>query len=132
MQKYFKVLLLALLLVLSVGCAQKSSALEGTASYHERIALPPNAVLEITLEDVSLMDIKAPVLAQKSTQIVGQTPFAFSLEYDPTLIQERHRYNLRAKITIEGKLIFITDTMQPVLTKNSPEKLNLKMVQVKR
>jgi putative lipoprotein len=130
MQKYFKGLFFALLTVLSVGCAQKSAVLEGTASYRERIALPPQAILDITLEDVSLMDVKAPVLAHKSEQIVGQTPFVFSLEYDPALIKQGHRYNLRAKITVEGKLMFITDTFKPVLEGSADKEILLMMKKV--
>jgi len=131
MKKYFKILLLVLVTVISIGCAQKSATLEGTASYRERIALPPSAILEVTLEDVSLMDIKAPVLAQQSEKITGQVPFAFSLAYDPTLIKQHHRYNLRAKVLVNGKLMFITDTFNTVFEANSDKDIHLMMKKVR-
>ncbi|GAM78114.1 lipoprotein-related protein [Vibrio ishigakensis] len=38
----------------------------GTVAYRERIALPDNAVLKVTLEDVSLADAKAIVIDSQS------------------------------------------------------------------
>src|SRR3990172_1248087 len=42
--------------------ALAASAVTGTASYRERIALPPDAVFEATLEDVSRADAPAEVI----------------------------------------------------------------------
>jgi hypothetical protein len=39
-------------------------AVKGTASYRERMALPPGAVLEATLEDVSRADAAAEVIGR--------------------------------------------------------------------
>lgn len=38
----------------------------GTVAYRERIALPDNAVVKVTLEDVSLADAKAVVIDSQS------------------------------------------------------------------
>jgi uncharacterized lipoprotein YbaY len=50
---------LAYCLVLSCptpGLAQRQLAVDGTATYRERMALPPDAVFEATLIDVSRVD----------------------------------------------------------------------------
>ena len=51
----------------------------GTVAYRERIALPPNAVVTIALEDVSLADAPAKVLAKQTFETEGkQVPLSFS------------------------------------------------------
>ena len=50
----------------------------GTATYRERMALPPDAVFEATLEDVSRAD--APALVVASTRVTSPAvPIAFSI-----------------------------------------------------
>ena len=89
----------------------------GTVSYRERIALPPNAVVTIALEDVSLADTPEKVLAKQLFETEGkQVPFSFELSYDSNEIKPKHRYSVRAHIDIDGKLRFISDTHNGVIT----------------
>ena len=91
----------------------------GTVSYLQRIALPPNAVVQVELEDVSRADAPAFVLA--SQQIITgerQVPIAFSLTYDIASVSDRGRYNVRARIFIDGALAWISDTFTPVISNN--------------
>ena len=74
------------------------------------------AVFEATLEDVSLMDVRAPVLGNIVIESVTSIPINFSIQYNGNDIKQRHRYNVRGKITVDGRLMFITDTAHPVLT----------------
>lgn len=86
--------------------------LSGTALYRERIALPANARLAVKINDVSLMDKAAPVIAETEAATGGrQVPLAFSLDYDPARIDPRGRYSVSARITDgTGRLLWITDT----------------------
>ncbi len=89
----------------------------GTVAYRERIALPPNAVVTVSLEDVSLADAPSKVLAKQTFETDGkQSPFAFELNYDSSEIQAKHTYSVRARIDVDGKLRFISDTRQAVIT----------------
>ncbi|NMU26748.1 lipo-like protein, partial [Vibrio parahaemolyticus] len=77
-------------------------------AYRERIALPPNAVVTIALEDVSLADAPAKVLAKQTFETEGkQVPLSFELSYDSNEIKPNHRYSVRARIEVDGKLRFI-------------------------
>src|SRR5262249_10458543 len=72
---------------LLVASSNSSAAkLTGTATYRERLALTPYAVLEATLEDVPKAGAKAVVVARTRKSNPGQVPIAFELEYDPHLI----------------------------------------------
>ena len=89
---------------------------KGTATYRERIALPPDAVFEATLEDVSKADAAAEVIGQARIERPGNPPIRFEITYDPARIISSHRYAVRARILVDGKLFFTTDRSYPVLT----------------
>jgi copper homeostasis protein (lipoprotein) len=89
---------------------------KGTATYRERMALPPNAVFEATLEDVSKADAPAEVIGQARLEQPGNPPFRFEITYEPARIMANYRYVVRARILVNGQLFFITDQSYPVLT----------------
>jgi len=87
----------------------------GTASYRERIALPPHAVFEATLEDVSKADAAPEVIGQAHIENPANPPIRFEIAYNPSLVNPSHRYAVRARIVVDGKLFFTTDQNYPVL-----------------
>lgn len=93
------------------------SSITGTAAYRERISLPPDAVLEVSLEDVSRADARADVLGKTRIEAPGHPPIRFELPFDETHIQESHMYSVRARILSGERLMFITDRIYPVLTR---------------
>lgn len=93
----------------------------GTVTYGQRIALPPEAVVEVTLVDVSRADAPAVVLAQQTLMLGDrQVPIPFELLYDPTQIDPRFTYAVQARITVEGQLRFINTTRFAVITQDHP------------
>lgn len=98
-----------------------SGAITGTVTYLPRIALPPNAVVETSLVDVSRAD--APAITLASQQIVAggrQVPFPFTLPYDAGQIDSRFSYAVQSRITVDGDLQFVTTTRFPVITNGNP------------
>jgi putative lipoprotein len=87
---------------------EPSGALEVSVLYRERIALPPGAELTVTLSDVSKMDVPETVISSVRRKLSTSPPYRVQLTYDAGLIRERHRYNVRAKITLEDRLLFIS------------------------
>lgn len=88
----------------------------GTVWIRQKVALPPDAVLTVTLSDASLADAPSKVLAQKAVRTEGkQSPFSFVLSFNPADVQPNARILLSAAITVNDKLVFITDTVQPVI-----------------
>jgi uncharacterized lipoprotein YbaY len=113
-----------LVLGLSTGAAM-AQTIQGTATFKERMALPPDAVLEATLEDVSRADAPAETIARARVASPGNPPIAFTLTYDPSKINPKHRYVVRARILVGEKPFFTTDTAAPVITGGSPTKVSL-------
>ncbi len=107
------------------GGASAEDVVRGTAVYRERIALRPGAVLEVTLEDVSRMDVPAEVVGSTRIEDPGNPPFRFEIPYDPAAIDERHTYSVRARITADDTLLFTTDQVYPVLTRGAGQEVEL-------
>jgi putative lipoprotein len=105
-----------------------SGVVTGSVGYRERIALPPDAVLQIALLDVSRMDVAATVIAEKTIVPEGQVPIPFDLAYDTGRIDARLVYAVRATIRLGDNSLFVTDTHYPVLTRGHGESVDLVLV----
>jgi putative lipoprotein len=97
------------------GCAStppgaSPAAVTGTVVWRERIMLPPNTKTIVRLQDVSLADAPAKVLAEDVIDGTRAPPVAFKLAYDPAQIVPNHRYSVSARVEVEGQLRFINDT----------------------
>lgn len=79
--------------------------------------LPANAVLTVTLEDVSRADVPATVVSTQLIELDDESfPVAFRLPYNLGDIAERNTYRIAARITSGGDLLMISDTVIPVIT----------------
>ncbi len=107
--------------------ASAAPLIQGTATYRERIALPPTAVFEATLEDVSRADAAADVIARTRKTSPGNPPIRFEITYDPARIQPNRSYVVRARILDGERLMFTTDTSYPVLTRGQGNSVSLMM-----
>ncbi len=110
---------LCLSLMLSCPVFAHAETVTGTATYLQRMMLPPGATLEVTLEDVTRADAPADVIATYTAENLGAPPYAFTLEYDPAEIQDRMSYNVRASIRHDGRLMMTTMDAYPVLTRGA-------------
>lgn len=112
-----------------------SATLSGTVIYRERIALPPDAVVTVRLEDTSRADAPSVVLAEQVMDTAGRSvPIAYTLEYDPAAIDPRMNYAVRAEIRDgAGQLLWISDTVHPALTRGAPaDDIEIRLVTVPR
>jgi putative lipoprotein len=118
--------------VLLTACQHQTSApkatLNGEVFYLQRIALPPTAVLSVSLQDISLADAPAKVIDEQRAPVNGQVPLPFKLSYDPLQIEPNHRYSINARIEVDGKLLFITTENHAVrLDGSDPQPLKVRV-----
>jgi putative lipoprotein len=99
---------------------KQSATVAGTVVFREMIGLTPASQLQVELIDVSLTDKAAPVIATSTIDNPGQSPIAFSIEYDPELINQGHSYSIRAKVLDRDHLILQSDSISPAITLNAP------------
>jgi putative lipoprotein len=105
--------------ILSGTAMAEQRQLPVTVTYRERIALPPDAILEVELLDVSRADAPAVTLSHLRLK-QDRVPFEVALPYDDALIDERMSYVVSARIISEGGVIFRTTSAYPVLTRDAP------------
>ena len=106
-----------------------NQTLSGEVTYRERKLLPPGVTLQVTLEDVSKMDVASVIIAKTSSVITGAPPYAFKLDYDQDIINSKMHYSLRATLLLNEKLLF-TSTEQLDPFKTASEKLNISLTMV--
>lgn len=109
-----------------------SASVTGTVTYRQRIALPPNAVVEVALVDVSRQDTAATTIAKQTIATQGkQVPFAFTLPYDPSKIQPNYSYTVQARIIVDGTLQWINTSRYAVITQGNPTQIEVMVQPVK-
>ena len=110
----------------SRGAESPQGMITGTVSYLQRTALAPDALISVSLQDITLADAPSKLIVEQRFPAAGrQVPIPFRLPYDPAGIDSSHRYSLRATITTRGRLNFSTTTAYPVLTGSAPRSVDL-------
>jgi putative lipoprotein len=110
----------------ATGTGTAAGKVTGSITYRERIALPPSAVVTVKLVDVSLADAPAVLIVEQVITTAGrQVPFEFALEYDASIIQPSHTYAVQVRIENGDRLLFISDKMNPVITRDAPTHLDI-------
>ena len=109
MKQWLKPLLpLAVATSMLTGCATSNAVVEiqGEVWYKERIMLPENAVITVQVQDVSLADAPAEVIAEfERNDVSTPTPFQFLINRDQ--FEDGHTYSIGARISLDDKLMFI-------------------------
>ncbi|MBA4503191.1 META domain-containing protein [Marinobacterium marinum] len=117
------------------GCSTLSSPqpdleVSGDALYRERMLLPSNSRLEVSLQDVSRADAPAILLDKIVRDDIATPPYPFSFKVPASKLQPGHTYTVSARITHDDSLMFITDTQYRVLAGEKDTDLMLIMVRV--
>jgi putative lipoprotein len=120
------------LIALPLGAARaQSGTIRGSATYRERMALPPGALLHLRLEDVSRQGAPSVLIAESRIPVAGQVPIAFTLAYDPARIAPHLTFALRGEILLNDRVLFRTDRSHPVLTRGAGEQVELLLVRAR-
>jgi len=122
--------LFAACLLASAGCPAAATVIEGSATFHERLALPPGAEFEAVLQDVSRADAPAMELGRTKIPNAPMPPIRFTIPYDAAKIVPSHSYAVRAVIRVDGRLWFTSDTHHPVLTRGAGDTVDILLKRV--
>jgi putative lipoprotein len=93
-------------------------------------AIPPGAVLRVTLADTSKLDARAEEIGSLHVEHFGSLPARLSLRYDPDRVIDNHAYAVRATISVGNTLVYTTDTAHAVITRGAPSEADLQLVPV--
>ena len=108
-----------------------ANTVEGSITWRERMALPPDAVLVVELQDTSRADAPAQTLAQQAIRLQNlQPPHRYKLSVEPSRLNPAAQYTVTARVSSDGdkKLIFINDVAHPVLTRGAGNKVDMVLI----
>jgi putative lipoprotein len=98
----------------------------GVVTYRERVALPPEAVVYVSLEDTTRADMPIVLLAGARIEPAGgQVPIPFELTYDPQAVSWGRTYELSAAIAVGGMITWRTGEGTRVLTGDDEAAIDL-------
>jgi putative lipoprotein len=100
--------------------------------YRERIAMPPGAAVVVTIADVARADAPAEVLATSRIDDPGNVPVEVEVTYDPTQLDPRAVYAVRATIEVDGELWWTSTSHHRVLTDDTPDPVEVMVSRVAR
>jgi len=134
MCKRLKAVAMASLTLMLAACqttkAEPTATVRGEITYRERIAVPPGAQLEVLLLDVSRADAPSEKIGGVTLSDIGQPPYPFEIAYRPEQIIASHSYVVQARLTHQGRLLFITDQAYPVITRGHPTEVKIVLKRV--
>lgn len=100
------------------GCATApapDAQVTGTAISRERLYVPPDALFEATLVDVTREGEPPVVLARQRIDPAGPPPYALRLPYHQARTPPQGRYEVRAAVTQQGRLLLDMPGVHPAL-----------------
>jgi putative lipoprotein len=124
------------LILATAGCAVRSGGgsfpgeVTGAVTYRERLTLPPEAELSVTLYETTLAGAAPKFIAAQLVQGPGGSPMRYRVVYPPGVIDARAGYTLVARIEVGGALWFVNERPVPVLTHGNPVRADIVVTQV--
>ncbi len=120
----------AALAALACDSVGSSGTLNGSVRFHRDVDLPVGAVVTVTLDDITLVDASSIELGRDVIEGASALPIDFSIQYDPADIAAGNEYSLSARVELGDELLYINDTVHPVLTRGAPRERDIEVISV--
>ncbi len=98
------------------GCRSSAPAVIGTATFSGGPPLPPDAVLEATLLELSGAGAPGRVIGSVLVGGPGASPVPFRIPFDPAQIDMTLGYAVRARLSAERSVLYLSSNDPAVLT----------------
>lgn len=124
----------ALLLVtafLTLACNQLGDgSVAGHVRFYRDIELPRGATVVVSLRDTSLADASSVELGRDVIRGASQLPTWFQIAYDPREVRPGAEYSLQAEVRLGEELLYVNDTVHPVITRGAPTNTDVLVVSI--
>jgi copper homeostasis protein (lipoprotein) len=97
----------------------------GSATFAERVRLPADAVFEASLVDVTGAGAPGSVVGRTRIERPGGPPIRFAIDYDPSRIEPRHVYMVRARVLVGSRQRVVANHSDLVLTWGNGRRVSL-------
>jgi putative lipoprotein len=134
MPRVLSALALLLTLVLAFGCETPEDELPteegparvfGTVTYLQRVSLPPDAVVHVSLFDGARDSQSRNLVNEQTVAAEGELPYHFAVWYKPDTLDPHHTYTLEARIDAGGHTWFKNTNEVRVITHGAPSQIEL-------
>ncbi|EPB0480845.1 YbaY family lipoprotein [Providencia stuartii] len=86
-----------------------TDVIRGQVVIPQQVKLPQNAVITVTLADISIAELPALILSQKYYETLGkQSPFPFELSYQKNEVRPDAHLAMRATVSVDGNILLIS------------------------
>lgn len=110
-----------------------SAAVTGRAIYPHSSIFLRGSVLRAQLLEVSRQDVRAGLISETTISLDGrQPPVEFRLIYRREAIKPSQTYSVRAAILVGERMLYTTTESYPVLTRNAPADISIRLQPVIR
>ncbi|MBK8174150.1 MAG: YbaY family lipoprotein [Rhodospirillales bacterium] len=105
---------------------QSGPRLSGMVTYVQRIALPRDADVIVSLLDLSTTATPPSPIAIRQFKTAGlQVPIRFNLPFDPARVESGHVYAVQVRIEVDGALWFTNEPPLAVQPNDGPDDLRI-------
>ena len=130
----FLVYAISAVLLAAAACGTAACGLGNTVSgevrFHRDVDLPDGATVTVQLLDTSLADASAIELGRDVIENAEQLPIRFSIQFEPADIEGRAEVTLSARVEVGDELLYINDTVHPVLTRGAPRNSDVRVISI--
>ena len=118
----FMMVVLVTVLAATVACEGLGSegSVSGEVRFAREVVLPEGAVVTVRLLDTTLADAPSVELGLDVIEDAGRLPVSFRIEYDRDQVVSGNEYSLSAAVRHGDDLLYVNDTVHPVLTRGAP------------
>ncbi len=118
----FTIAVLATALAATAACAPQGSgrSVSGEVRFAREVELPEGAVVSVRLLDTTLADAPSVELGLDVIEKAERLPVSFRIEYDRDRVVSGNEYSLSADVRHGDDLLYVNDTVHPVLTRGAP------------
>ena len=120
--------------VLLLACAATAcgsvNTVSGEVQFHRDVDLPDGATVTVWLLDTSYADADAIELGRDVIANAERLPIRFSIEYNPNAVDDQAEITLSAQVELGNELLYINDTVHPVLTQGAPRNSDVRVISV--
>jgi putative lipoprotein len=99
----------------STSQPDNATQVTGSVMYRERIALTPDAVVQVDVVELQQDGSPGTVIGQQTIKSPAQVPIPFAVDIHPQRVRAEGSYAVNVRIT-DGARVFTTAAPVPVLT----------------
>ena len=122
LSRLLAIAVLAAVLATPAACESlgPTGAVTGEVRFAREVALPEGTVVTVKLLDTTLADAPSMELGRDVIENADRLPVSFRIEYDRGRVSDRNEYSLSADVRHGDDLLYVNDTVHPVLTRGAP------------